>query len=182
MASLSSAHGALVAALAFAACAGADDLGAGGLNLDWGTAAYERDPSLDVENTSSAGLQISHNEGDNCVRCHQEYGPGLGRFTLAGSVADPSGQWLENPVVELWSAPEDRGGERVLRLEGDARGNFYTTEELPLPAQPLFVKVLESSGTRQASMPFPIANGSCNHCHAGGFRVSLEERGAPASE
>jgi hypothetical protein len=143
--------------------------------LELGTPMFDRDARLDVANASAPGERRSHNTGENCVGCHQAYGPGRGQFTVAGSIANAEGDWLSNPIVELWSAPEDEGGEIVLRIEGDERGNVFTTESLPFPERALFVSVRERDSNLRTKMPFPIINGSCNHCHAGNFRVKLGE-------
>ena len=137
-----------------------------------GDPAFVRDPALDVENISEAGGTRSHNMGQNCLHCHQEFGPGTGRFSVAGTIAMPDGTPASDVVLELRTAPE-RGGELVTAIEADAYGNVFSTEPLPLPEQPLFVWLASSDETMQAHMPFPITSGSCNHCHAGGFAVRL---------
>jgi len=142
-------------------------------SLSQGTEAYERDPELDVENVSARDGTISHNQGKNCMECHQAFGPGKGQFTIAGTLFDEDGEWLENSVVELFSASIEDDSEPLLRIEGDSLGNFYTTEEVPLPEAPLFVRVSSADGSLTNAMPFPISNGSCNHCHTGGFAVTL---------
>lgn len=144
--------------------------------LLYGTPAYERDPALDVQHSSSSGANLSHNEGQNCMKCHQEYGPGKGRFTVAGTVAGPDGEWLENPKLELWDGPHDQGGSLVLELSGDARGNFYTTADLPMPETSLFVRVTNSVGDLEGRMPWPTSSGACNHCHVGRRPVRVSEQ------
>jgi hypothetical protein len=143
--------------------------------LSWGTTSFERSSKLDSTNISAVDERRSHHTGENCVQCHQAYGPGRGRFTVAGSIAGPDGRWLPNPVLELLNAPPDKGGEVVFRLQGDAKGNVFTTEPLPFPEQPLFPRVLDFDGTLTHSMPFPVTDGACNHCHTGGFRITLHE-------
>lgn len=141
-----------------------------------GDPSFERDPSLDVENVSAAGETRSHNAGLNCMRCHQSLGPGVGQFTVAGTVYGPDGLPAADAVLQLLTAPE--GGEVVATVEADAYGNVFSTEPLPLPEQRLFVRLESSDQRLAAAMPFPISSGSCNHCHAGGFKVMLAEAGA----
>ena len=139
-----------------------------------GDPAFVRDPALDVENISEAGGQRSHNQGLNCMRCHQALGPGLGQFTVAGTVYGPDDEPAADAVLELRTAPE-RGGELIAMIEADAYGNVFSTEPLPLPEQRLFVWLSSADDSLSAAMPFPVSSGSCNHCHAGGFRVHLAE-------
>lgn len=141
-----------------------------------GDPAFERDPALDIENVSAAGETRSHNAGLNCMRCHQALGPGIGQFSVAGTVYGPDGAPASDAVLELLTAPE--GGEVVATVEADAYGNVFSTEPLPLPEQRLFVRLESSDATLAAVMPFPISSGSCNHCHAGGFKVTLAEADA----
>lgn len=146
------------------------------VEVEPGDPSFERDPSLDVENVSAVGETRSHNAGLNCMRCHQSLGPGVGQFSVAGTVYGPDGSPAADAVLQLLTAPE--GGEVVAAVEADAYGNVFSTEPLPLPEQRLFVR-LESSDERLAAvMPFPISSGSCNHCHAGGFKVMLTEADA----
>lgn len=141
--------------------------------LSYGTDAYERDQALNVENISAHDEARSHNQGQNCMECHQQYGPGRGLFTVAGTAADADGEWLTNPIVELYTAPEEDNGELVLRVEGDSLGNFFTTEALPFPEQELFVRIRSEDGKLSNQMPFPTTSGTCNHCHTGGARIAL---------
>ena len=144
-----------------------------------GDPLFERDPSLDIENVSAAGETRSHNAGLNCMRCHQSLGPGVGQFTVAGTIYGPDGAPAADAVLELLTAPE--GGEVVATVEADAYGNVFSTEPLPIPEQRLFVRLESSNARLAAAMPFPISSGSCNHCHAGGFKVTLAEADAGRS-
>ena len=163
---------ALLTPLALAGCDDAEDAELELLEPQPGDPAFERDPALDVENISRPDEQRSHNMGRNCMECHQAYGPGLGQFQAAGTIYGPDGATLRNPIVELRTAA-DGGGDVVLRIEGDALGNFFTTQTLPLPEERLFPWVTSADGTLVAGMPRPTASGACNHCHAGGFRVTV---------
>jgi hypothetical protein len=163
---------ALLSPAATAGCDDPEDAETESLEPQPGDPAFERDPALDVENISRPDEQRSHNMGRNCMECHQAYGPGLGQFQAAGTIYGPDGTTLRNPIVELRTAP-DGGGDVVLRIEGDALGNFFTTQALPLPEERLFPWVTSTDGTLVAGMPRPTASGACNHCHAGGFRVTV---------
>lgn len=135
---------------------------------------FVRDPALDIELVSAHGDDRSHADGDNCMRCHQENGPGPGRFTAAGTVYDADGAPAPDSLVELRTAP-DGMGDLVLALEADARGNFYSTEPLPFPDTALFPTVYSDDGARKNHMPWPTRSGACNLCHAGGAVVRLPE-------
>lgn len=141
--------------------------------LSYGTEGFTRDPVLDVPNVSEHDEARSHNQGLNCMRCHQSHGPGRGQFTVAGTVTGPDEKWLPNPVVELHDTPPSEESQVVLRIEGDLLGNFFTTEEVPFPDQALFVRVRSRDSTLVGVMPHPTSTGTCNHCHAGGFRVRV---------
>ncbi|MCR9165388.1 MAG: hypothetical protein ACE37F_35215 [Nannocystaceae bacterium] len=150
-----------------------EDVDAESPALEPGDPDFERDPALDVENVSAADETRSHNAGLNCMRCHQALGPGVGQFTVAGTIYGPDGEPASDAMLELRTAPAG-GGELVASVEADAYGNVFSTEPLPLPEQPLFVRLESSGGVLAAAMPFPISSGACNHCHAGGFKVRLQ--------
>jgi hypothetical protein len=137
-----------------------------------GDDSYVRDPALDIDLVSRHGDAISHAAGDNCMRCHQERGPGPGRFTAAGTLHDEDGEPHPDGVVELRTAP-DGMGELVARIEVDGLGNFYTTEPLPLPDTSLFPTVYSSDGARKNFMPFPTSSAACNVCHVGAAGVRV---------
>lgn len=131
-----------------------------------GDPEFVRDPALDRALISARGGMTSHEEGENCMECHQEFGPGPGRFTVAGTVVGADGGPSPDAIVELWTAPGGQG-ELVIRVEADARGNFFTTEELELADAPAFPFVRAAEGDGANLMPFPTRSGACNVCHAG---------------
>lgn len=139
-----------------------------------GDDSYVRDPALDVELISQHGDAISHAVGDNCMRCHQERGPGPGRFTAAGTLHDERGEPHPDGIVELRTLP-DGMGDLVARIEVDGLGNFYTTEALPLPETSLYPTVYSSDGARKNFMPFPTSSAACNVCHVGAASVRVPE-------
>ena len=142
-------------------------------DLEPGDPAFDRDPSLDVANTSAPGERRSHNLGLNCMRCHQQYGPGQGRFTIGLTVRGPRG--IEpNPILRLYDAPVDAGGNLVAEVLGDALGNVFTTEPMPFPELALFPVVSSADGALRNHMPFPVASGACNLCHKPGFEVLVK--------
>ncbi|MGH1344017.1 MAG: hypothetical protein ACRBN8_20835 [Nannocystales bacterium] len=168
-------HPILFAGLLVGTVTGCDDAEAPATEADAepGDPAFIRDPALDVDNISAADESKSHNAGMNCMQCHQSLGAGLGQFTVAGTLYGPDDAPVPNATLELWTAPE-RQGELVTAIEADAYGNVFSTEPLPFPEQRLFVWVESEDASLSAAMPFPTASGSCNHCHAGGFKVRLE--------
>lgn len=139
-----------------------------------GDADYVRDPALDISLRSAHGEARSHAQGDNCMACHQPNGPGPGLFTAAGTLYDISGDPLPDGAVELRTAP-DGNGDLVARIEVDGLGNFFTTDELPLPDTALFPTVYSPDGAARNYMPFPTASAACNVCHVGGFVVRVPE-------
>lgn len=155
--------------LALALLAACDEQGD---EIQPGDPDYVRDPALDRDVVSAHGGTSSHNEGANCMQCHQQFGPGPGRFAVAGTVRDPDGAPLPDAAVELWTAPNGQG-ELVLRVEADARGNFFTTEDVDLTAAPAFPFVIAPGGDATNFMPFPTSSGACNVCHAGAAPVHV---------
>lgn len=137
-----------------------------------GDPEFIRDPALDREVVSARGGTSSHLEGQNCMECHQERGPGPGRFSLAGTVFAADGTPSADAIVELWTAPGGQG-ELVHRVEADALGNFFTTATLDLRDAPAFPFVRAADGVGANLMPFPTRSGACNVCHAGGNPVDL---------
>jgi hypothetical protein len=139
-----------------------------------GDPKYKRDPALNVDNRSAPGEVRSHNQGKNCMTCHQQFGPGRGLFTLATTIYDSKGQPAANAVLQLFDRPSADGGMMVAELKGDALGNVFTTDPLPFPNQELFPVVKSADGTQRNAMPFPTISGACNACHRADNRVDLE--------
>ena len=133
---------------------------------------YVRDPALDVPLISARGAAVSHNVGDNCMSCHQERGPGPGRFTAAGTLYGADGTPHADGAIELRTGPAGMG-ELILRIEADSNGNFYTTEPLPLPDTALFPAVYDRDGTLRNYMPFPTSSAACNVCHVGSAVIAI---------
>jgi hypothetical protein len=140
-----------------------------------GDPRFERDPSLDVPLVSKAGDTTSHLNGENCMRCHQQFGPGTGRFTIGGSLYtdEHSTTPMAGGTIELRTAPLGEG-ELVFSLEVDANGNFYSTDPLPFPEAELFPWVRSSSGAGTNGMEFPVSSGACNACHTPAVRVNVQ--------
>lgn len=132
---------------------------------------YVRDDALDVALVSAHGDTRSHNVGQNCMQCHQPHGPGPGLFTAAGTIYDADGAPHPDGSIELRTGD----GALIVRIEADASGNFYTTEELPLPDTPLFPTAVSDDEQRRRSMPWPTASAACNVCHVGGQVIQLLE-------
>ncbi|HEX5657725.1 MAG TPA: MbnP family copper-binding protein [Polyangiales bacterium] len=149
----------------------------------WPDPSYERPSILDIENFSKAGDARSHDQRDprygvNCMRCHQEFGPGFGKFTAAGTVVDKAGNPAVGHQVEIFTA--DVAGyakfDNIVRralLDVDANGNFFTTAALPLDTNEVGARILDASGQPVLTMPFMQQTAACNNCHTGGFRLTL---------
>lgn len=115
---------------------------------------------------------MSHNAGSNCIQCHQTYGPGPGLFTAAGTIYRPDGTPHANATLELRSVVDS--SVVLTTLEVDGNGNFYTTQDVPVPEESVFPVVISSNGTDTNQMPFPTLSASCNVCHYGGFTVVVQ--------
>ena len=111
---------------------------------------------------SSYGSLESHNMGKNCMECHIQGGGGEGWFTVAGTVYD---SLKTNPypdaTILLFTEP-DTTGSVIHTIEGDGKGNFYTTEPVSF-GNGLYPAVRGSGPIRMMSIS--ITTGKCNSCH-----------------
>ena len=78
----------------------------------WPDPDFERSAALDQTNISKAGEARSHSIGDprhgsNCMRCHQAQGPGVGRFSAAGTLLAADGTPASDVTVEIVRATPD---------------------------------------------------------------------------
>lgn len=104
----------------------------------------------------------SHRTGQDCMTCHLSGGSGEGWFTVAGSVYDSTlNTPYPNALIELYTGPNSTGT-LVATIEGDALGNFYTTESVEL-GDGLYPLVVGKSESKQ--MAGAITSGECNLCH-----------------
>lgn len=105
----------------------------------------------------------SHNAGQNCLNCHSPGGEGKGCYEVGGTVyKEDFSNIYANAVIGLYSEVNG-GGILVATLEGDAKGNFYTTETINF-GNGLYPSVTSSTGTTK-HMGTPIQAGACNSCH-----------------
>lgn len=161
----------VVASCVFAGCGGTTQSGA---------STQVRGSQLDVALQSERDSARSHNVGENCMRCHQANGQGLGRFTLAGTLRNPDGTPHPNGSVTLArTLPGEQHASRnetdtVIEVHADAKGNFYTTATLPLPDEPLFAIVRSADGSSQNAMGWKTMTAACNACHVGSNVLSVE--------
>jgi cytochrome c553 len=169
---------ALIACLGMTACGG--DSGSATSDLTQpGDPLFVRSPALDVTLQSSHGTSVSHNVGQNCMRCHQAHGPGLGQFTAAGTLRNLDGSAHPNGTLILTRtdpAKDPTGGDVVAAVDADALGNFYTTAPLPVPDEALYALVRSADGATQNWMPFPTITTACNICHAGSNVLAVAKK------
>ena len=127
-----------------------------------GLISCEDEGNCDEINISSSGSTKSHNNGQNCLTCHQSGGKGEGCFSIAGSVYAAN---LSTPLaagtVKLYSGPNGTG-QLMHSIAIDANGNFHTTE--PIDYTGLYAAVTGPSGTTRY-MGTQLSNGACNSCH-----------------
>ena len=97
--------------------------------------------------------------------CHNKNGQGKGWFVVAGTVYDtlfPNNQINPNATVYLYSQYGGKGA-LVATIEGDAKGNFYTTEKIDFGTG-LYPKLVSSKG-KIKYMNAAVTQGACNGCH-----------------
>jgi hypothetical protein len=113
------------------------------------------------------------------MRCHQASGPGVGRFSAAGTVVDLNGLPAKGTKVEIFSGTADRPNKtfldvtRYALLEVDQNGNFFTTEPIPYAQQKLTARILGPDGSVLESMFSTKQTGACNTCHTASFRLEI---------
>jgi len=104
---------------------------------------------------SSNGSNESHNMGKNCMSCHN------GWFNVAGTVYGISKtSTYPNATVKLYTGPNETGTLKYT-IMADAKGNFYTTENIDF-GNGLYPSV---KGTLVNNMQSMITSGACNSCH-----------------
>lgn len=114
-------------------------------------------------NISATNSHESHNMGQNCMNCHINGGEGKGCFLAAGTVYDNTASNIyANATVRLYSQPNGAGS-IVATIQGDAKGNFYTTANIDFGSG-LYPSVTNSSG-QTMYMSSSTTTGACNSCH-----------------
>ncbi|HKJ78100.1 MAG TPA: hypothetical protein VKA10_01140 [Prolixibacteraceae bacterium] len=105
----------------------------------------------------------SHKTGQNCMECHVNGGRGEGWFTVAGSVYnDQLTDSAPNGIVKLTTEPQ-AGGNVIVSVEVDEKGNFYTTEPIDF-GDGLYATLESQTGTKNY-MQSKVLTGACNSCH-----------------
>jgi len=127
---------------------------------------------------SKLNAKKSHFFGLNCSACHVDGRKGTGCFTIAGSVLDEDrSRIFKNPVIKLYTEPMAKG-KLVATIQGDAFGNFYTTEKIDFSSG-LYPTLIGSPGAaepiKHMKRPLNSSMGQCNKCH--GYRKDEEALG-----
>ena len=105
----------------------------------------------------------SHNTGENCMNCHHSGGEGEGWFAAAGSLYKPDLSTKNpNATVYLYTGPNGTGDLKAT-LFGDAKGNFYTTEQIDFSGG--LYPMVKSANDSIQYMSDAITIGACNSCH-----------------
>lgn len=122
----------------------------------------ENNGKCTVANISANNKSESHNNGQNCVSCHKSGGEGKGCFNVCGSVyaSATSSSKLANVTVNFYTQPNGQGTLKYT-VKGDAKGNFYTTEDMAVAG--LYPAITGPTGTQY--MGSALTSGSCNSCH-----------------
>ncbi len=111
---------------------------------------------------SQHGKSRSHNMGKNCMDCHKKGGEGSGWFYIAGTAYTNNETTTAQDVTVLMYTQSDGNGTVKYTIEGDQKGNFYTTAITGFGAG-LFPAIVYNNDT--SFMSSSITNGACNSCH-----------------
>ncbi len=104
----------------------------------------------------------SHNMGQACMNCHKQGGSGEGVFNVAATIYDSTMiNVFPNATVKLYTGANGSGTLKYT-IEVDAKGNFYTTENIDF-TNGLYPAVTGTQGTRYMSSS--ITTGNCVSCH-----------------
>ena len=158
----------------------------------WPRRDYQRNPGLDGEARSMEGLTDSHPPGDarygaNCLSCHQDNGPGQGKYILGGTLQWEDGAPYDGGgVVELgtgegrFGAPLDVKLKNFIALDAfaiDANGQFYGTssDTLDYSNADYQARVVDRNGVVRSAMA-PKKVGACNTCHNGSFTIRIPRK------
>ena len=151
--------------------------------LGWPHPDYQRDPELDVPALSLRNGKDSHppddaRYGSNCATCHQESGPGKGRYVVAGTVVDAEGGVYQGGgVVQIGTGVGNRRGPWVHEIADkisdfvalfeipiDAYGQFYATadqaETIDYTKENYFARVMGESGSCKSNTGKLVLNAS----------------------
>ena len=116
--------------------------------LGWPHPDFERNEALNTSAISEGGATRSHSPEDprygaNCMKCHQQQGPGLSQFVIGGTIytAD-DGVYSDGGYVEVGTGVGNRFGPRahpiadkiknwtpLFRVPIDAHGQFYASAD-----------------------------------------------------
>jgi hypothetical protein len=110
------------------------------------------------------GSPTSHNAGQDCLRCHRDFG-------AAGTVYRADGSAYPGATVRLTTAANG-GGSVVLSLTSDATGNFYASRSVGFGAG-LYADVTGTTGATRAKTA-AVTSGACNSCHDARNRIRAD--------
>lgn len=111
---------------------------------------------------SKNGQNESHQQGNNCMKCHTSGGKGEGWFVVAGTVYSLNLQTtLPNGLILFFSGPNG-SGTLLKTIETDQLGNFYSTEDFDFSAG---VYTAATGNDTTIYMNAQVTTGQCNSCH-----------------
>ena len=100
--------------------------------------------------------------GQNCMNCHKSGGEGKGWFNVAGTVYTAGlSNTYPNTTVKLYTGPNGTGTLKYT-INGDAKGNFFTTETIDFGSG--LYPVVQGTSTAKY-MSTTTTTGQCNSCH-----------------
>jgi len=157
-----------------------------------GDPCFVRSPALnvdievgDVAHPVGSQGYASHNQGTQCVQCHQAHGPGKGLHQFSGTIyAKDMVTPVPGAMIEIFdvakptSGPDNRSP--VKKFFSDKSGNFYTTTDYLSTAitnanKEFWVRVSAGDGSGVKYMNSSKVTGQCSQCHIGGQRIYIDQ-------
>jgi uncharacterized repeat protein (TIGR04052 family) len=149
----------------------------------WPHPDYTRDAELEVSDVSTARGTRSHPPDDarygaNCTSCHEDGGPGPGRYAVAGTIWAPGdGVYTEGGVVQIGTGVANRFGPTVhpiadkirnfqplFELPIDGYGQFFATADqaplLDFAKQGYFARIIGTRGTCKTDLGRVVPDGA----------------------
>jgi len=153
--------------------------------LGWPHPDYQRNEGLNISAISQNGITRSHppedpRYGANCMKCHQDQGPGLGKFAIGGTIyAEDDGVYTGGGYIEIGTGIGNRFGPRTHPI-ADKIKNWTPLFTLPIDAHGQFYASADQANGLDYAQNNYFARliGSLGQCKSLSGQAILDENGA----